>query len=372
MAKNALTLDGRLKLQPGVTKAKVDAIKVLVEDTMAGKRISRGILEETLTSSDAIFSYAHLTNLNFLPQFDRLEPTWKAIAGTRTVSDFRKPILYSMVTNWDGLEEEGVNPGLVAPIVPEGAPYPFATMAGEEALAGGITKRGFKTGFTFEAFINDSLGFIAALPGEMLRIAKDTQDYETYGALINGTTSASQLTAFTVPDGTAVLANDAVSRASLTAAIIQLSQRKINGRLVVVTGGYNLIVPVGQGIGVDFILKQILAQLVDGSYVLNIEGYNPLASITPVESQWVTGTNWYLLPKPGATVRPVLEHATLAGHEAAELRVEDTKGTYVGGGEISPFEGSFDNDSAVFRLRMLGGGILWSPFLVVWSTGAKS
>ena len=378
MALNAFTANGKIKPPVGITPRKVSAIKTLVEETMSGNRMSKGHLEEVLTSSDAIFAYTHLTNLNFLPQFLRAERTWKLIATTREVADFRPPVLYSIVTDWANLGAEGVQPGIiqpnllsgVAPIVPEGAPYPFAYMSGEEAASGRIAKRGFKTDFTFEAFINDSIGFIAALPGEMLRVALDTEEYETYGALLNGVTSTQQVQAGTTPSGAVLPVNPPISREALILAMYQLSVRYINGRQVRLTGGFNVIVPLGQALFVNYILRQLFAAVQDGSVTLNIEGYDPLASLTIIETEYVTGSNWYMVPKPGSTVRPVLDHATLIGHPIPEIRVEDNQGYYIGGTDVAPFEGSFANDSATFRMRQIGGGILWTPNLVVWSTGA--
>lgn len=376
--KNQLTLDGKLKLPPSVTGPKVAKIKELVEATMHGDRIAKGHIEELLTSSDAIFAYAHLTNVNFLPQFERADRTWELIATKREVPDFRPPVLYSIVTDWANLGAEGSNPSSVspnllsgvAPIVPEGAPYPFAYMNGEEAASGRIVKRGFKTDFTFEAFINDAIGFIAALPGEMLRVSLDTQEYEVYGALINGVTSTQQVQAGTTPDGSAVTINPIVSRSALILAIQQLGLRFINGRQVKLSGGFNLIVSIGQAIYVQYVLRQTFAAMQDGSIALTIEGYDPLAGITVIESEYVTGAAWYLIPTPGSSARPILDHATLVGHPTPELRVEETTGSYIGGAVVSPFEGNFQNDSATFRLRQIGGGILWTPNLVVWSTGA--
>lgn len=329
-----------------------------------------------MTSSDAIFNYAHLLNINVLPQYDALEPTWKQIAGTRKVSDFRPAVLYSLVSRWEGVERQGGdNPANaqwgVAPIVPEGAVYPFAYMSGEESKSGGVKKRGFKTDFTFESFINDSIGFIQALPGEILNVATETPDYETYQSLINGVAAAgvSALAGGDVPDGGTVKPNAPLSRVALIRAIYELSQRKINNRFVKVTGGYNLLVPYGQAEFVQFWLSQSIAQVTNGSLELTVSGYNPLGKVTVVESEWVTGDDWYLLPKPGATKRPVLDYGLLIGHEDPELRVENATGHLIGGGQVSPFEGSFDNDSATFRLRQIGGGILWSPELVVASNG---
>jgi hypothetical protein len=376
--KNPFTLDGRLKPAPNVTPAKVSEMKKLVDDALSGDYIATAKIKEAMTSTDAIFSFAYLTQINFIPQFARVDRTWQTIAGTRTVNDFRRPVLYSMVTNWGGpgvLGAEPANSNGVIPVVPEGAPYPYAYMNGEESKAAGISKRGFKTDFTFEAFIDDALGFISALPDEMLRVALDSEDYEIYNALVGGaTTGASGLQGGTVPDGEVVTANSPLTHNAVLRAVYELSQRKVNGRFVQVNGGYNLVVPIGQKAYAQYQIGASLFQTRTGTspQYLYTPGFTGLPDIEIVESQWVSGTNWYLIPKPGTTARPILEHLTLRGHEVPELRVENTTGVYIGGGAVSPFEGSFDNDSAVFRLRMFTGAILWSPELVVYSNGSGS
>lgn len=371
------TLDGRVKPAAGVTKAKVAAVRSLVEATLSGDRQAKGRLEEAMTTSDAIFSFGHLVNVNVLPQFERAERTWTSIAGVRSVSDFRKPVLYSMSADWsDGVLGSGT-PNHVAPVVPETAPYPYSYMSGEESATAGVVKRGFKTDFSFERFIDDAVGFIAALPQEMLRVALDTEEYEVYSALIAGAGAGQQVDGGPVPTGgTAVTANPVLSRDALIRAQIELSQRQVGGRQVRINGGYNLIVPVGQALFVNFILNQTLGAIetgTDPAFVYQVNGgYNPLANITVIESEYVTGQSWYLVPKPGTTARPVLERLQLIGHESPELRVENATGNYVGGGAVSPFEGSFSNDTATFRLRQIGNGTLWTPDLVIWSDGSGS
>ena len=377
--KNQFTLDGRLKPQPGVTERKALYMKELLDNTMKGSYSAQGLLKEAMTSSDAIFNYAHVLSINLLPQYDALEPTWKDVAGTRTVTDFRPAVLYSLVNRWTtplDAESAEVEPNAaphgIAPVVPEGGSYPYAYMSGEEAASGGIRKRGFKTDFTFEAFINDSVGFIKALPSEMLNVAVDTADYDVYNALTTGITSAQNLQGGPIPDGTVVPINSSLSRAALIRAIYELSLRKINNRYIKVTGGYNLIVPIGQSAYVKFWIGQGLVQVQDGSLELSVNGYNPLASVDVIETEWVSGTQWLLVPKPGATRRPVIDYAYLVGHESPEVRIEQNQGTYIGAASVSPFEGSFDNDSAVFRMRQIGGPILWTPALVVNSTGLNA
>lgn len=373
--KDKFTLDKRLKAPLGVTERKVQRMKHLVEATLGGSFEARGQLQEVMSSTDAIFNYAHLLNINLLPQYDALEPTWRQIAGTRTVQDFRPAVLWSLVSRWNEVERQGKDPAVnnaphgIAPIVPEGSVYPKAYMSGDESQAGGIQKRGFTTDFTFEAFINDAVGFIQALPSEMLAVASDTQDYDTYQALITGVDDTVQLQGGVTPDGATVLPNSKASRAAIIRAIYELSQRKINNRYVKVTGGYNLIVPVGQAEFVKFWLNQSIAEIQNGSLELTVTGYNPLANVDVVETEWVTGDEWYLLPKPGSTRRPVLEYGFLVGHTDPEVRIDGAQGSYVGGAGVSPFEGSFENDSTSFRMRQIGGGILWEQRLVVWSDG---
>lgn len=370
--KDKLTLDGRIKAPLGVTKAKVQAVKTLTEATMRGDRIAKGRLEESLTTSDAIFNYAQLVNINVLAQYDEEPRVWNQVAGTRSVSDFRAPTLYSLVPEWQpGVLGSGT-PRNVAPAIPEGSAYPYATLTGEESAVGGVQKRGFKVGFSFEAFINDAIGFLQAIPESMRQVALDTEEYEVFSALVTGVGDAQQLQGGDTPtSATAVPANAPFSREALTRALIELSEREVNGRRVRLTGGFNLVVPTGQGVFVNFVLNQTFAEVQDGAYVLNINGYNPLAGIRVIESEYVTGTQWFLVPQVGTTGgRPVLELLRLAGHELPELRVEGATGTYVGGATVSPFEGSFDNDTTDFRLRSVGKGVLWTPDLVVWSDGS--
>ena len=100
-----------------------------------------------------------------------------------------------------------------------------------------------------------------------------------------------------------------------------------------------------------------------------------VAGVTEViESPFVSGNAWYLVPDPGSlgAGRDVLKLHKLIGHETPELRVENVTGNYVGGGTVSPFEGSFSTDTSRFRIRQFGSGFNWFPNAVIWSTGAGS
>lgn len=373
--KDKLTLDGRLKKVPGVTPAKVKAVASLLEGHLAGDFMATAKLTEALTTSDAIFNLAQLASIQFVENYDEADRGWTGIAGTRTVPDLKPVTLYSLNRQWtDGNGESNVlSEHGAAPVIPEGTPYPYAYISGEVASGASVVKRGFKTDWTLEARINDGLAALERLPQEMLEVSLDTESADVWGALVTQKTAASTLQGGTNPDGTVVVDNAPISRAAIIRAIINLSERKINGRAIQITGGYNLVVPIGQAQFVQFILNQTVAQIADGDYLYNITGYNPLANVTPVESEWVTGSEWYLLPKPGATRRPVLERLNLRGYETPQLFAHNVTGSYVGGGTVSPFEGSFDADVITLKLRQFGGGVLWDGGAsIVYSDGAST
>lgn len=371
-----ITLDGRVRLPGGVTEAKVTAMRDLIEGTIKGDRIKAATLTESVTTSDAIFSFAHIMNLNILPKFDEAPRTWSQIADTRGISDFRPASFYTLDRKWEGGTLGDGDPHYVSPLVPETVAYPYAELRGESYEGNALVKRGFKVGFSWELFVNDTVGYVRDLPGEILRVALDTEEYEVYNALISGVGAGQQITADTNPDTTTFTKNSPLTRAALIGALAQVGARTIGGRAIGTASGYNLIVAPGQKANAEFqINNQILVGTKSGtSPVLDFSAgsYNPLSSITVIESEYVTSTAWYLVPKVGTVRRPVLELGRLIGHESPELRVSNFTGSALGGGGIGPFEGSFDNDTVDFRVRQVLKGLNWTPDAIIWSNGSGS
>ena len=81
--KNTFTLDGRLKPGAFVTEAKVRKVKDLFERHLSGDRVASATLQEALTTSDAIFSFAYLTNANFIPDYDEAPSTCFRLSAVR-------------------------------------------------------------------------------------------------------------------------------------------------------------------------------------------------------------------------------------------------------------------------------------------------
>lgn len=369
--KDQFTLDGRIKpANHLVTRTKVAEADRLLQAAFRGDKISAGKLAEVHTTSDLKFNIAHLVTAIALPQFDDAVRTWNQVAGVRVVPDFGPVRLQSLFGDLTGAGvagagTQGISGGL--PSIPETAPYPYVTVTGQEAFYAKLGKLGAKFGFTWESSVNDVVGFFEQIPGELVQLALDSEEREVYEALINGTTN--ELASQTLPDGTVTDPNAAISPEAIWAAILQLQNVSINGRKVGRASGYNVVVAAGTGDYVNYALNRNIIQIVDGNVVYGPGDRSALNNVTVVESTYVTGTNWYVLPKPGAIRRPVLELLRLRGYEAPELRVHGDTGSYVGGAAVSPFEGNFDNDTVDYRIRYVAGGVMWSSAYALKSDG---
>lgn len=377
--KNPYTLDGRLKFGAGVSQRKVEEAHKLVDQMMGGDRIAEGKIKEAFVStSDFALNFAQLVNATVLPELDdQIGLIGSTLSTTRTVSDFRAPYLYTLNQSWNpGVVGDGqVNEPLdTLPVVPEGTVYPEAFFKGELIENTGARKHGLRTGITWEALINDTLGMVQQVPGAFRNLATNTIERDLMTTLFSGVGVDQQLDAGTSVDGTQVPANAPLSRASLAVAMTQAKNQVKASYKGTVAGGFNVLVAVGQKEQAEWIINNLtLTSIQDGAQTLTVSGGNPLAGLTVIESVYITSpTAWFLVPKTGTTQRPVLERLTLAGHEQAELRISNFTGNYIGGSTVPPFEGSFNNDSADWRVRLVTGSVLWSPDAIVWSTGAPT
>lgn len=127
--KDNFTLDGRLRPGLGVTPKKVAAVKELFEARNSGDFMADAKLKEALTTSDAIFNFAHFANINFLPNYDDAPRVWRDIAGVRETPDLKPVTLYSLNRSWSNGDGEssvlgGGNPN-VAPVIPRRYPVPI-------------------------------------------------------------------------------------------------------------------------------------------------------------------------------------------------------------------------------------------------------
>lgn len=357
--KDKFTLDGTVMPPKGVTPDSVAKVAQLVAAGKRGNYVAEAQLKESLMSGVLASSVAHFINVITIPQLpeDKDRPVAK-LAGFRTVPDFRPATLFSV---FGKLEGPGIDSTGAASRIPQGTPYPEATISGQESAYSKLAKRGLRVNWDFEDFINDTVGVLDGIPSELQEVALQTEWAEVGEAIVKATNG---LPSVTLPDGTVVPINAAISANAIFAAIQALGARTVNGRKIGTRSGYNVVVPTGQKVFVDYMIRQALNIMYvlpgsSGGAVMPPPDNSALLTVDVIEHEAVTGTNWYLYPKPGAYNRPVIDLLRLRGYETPQIRVKTEGGDGF----------SFDADTAAMRLRLVTGGALWFQEAVVHSKG---
>jgi len=358
--KDKFNLDGLVMPPKGVTRESVSKVSKMIAEGKSGSYVAEAQLKESLMSGDLAASVAHFINIITIPQLpvDKDRPVSK-LAGFRTVPDFRPATLFSVFGKLGG---PGVTEDGAAPRVPQGTPFPVATISGQESAYSKLAKRGTRVNWDFEDFINDTVGVLDGIPSELQEIALQTEWSEVGEALITATTASGSVT---LPDGTTVATNSPASADGIFAAMQALANRKVNGSKIGTLSKYVMVVPVGQKPFVDYKIRMalgitaILPASTGGAVTIGPDN-SALATVEVFEHEAVTGTKWYLLPAPGAYRRPVLDVLRLRGYETPQIRVKTEGGDGF----------SFDSDSASMRLRLVTGAALWDKTPVVYSAGA--
>jgi hypothetical protein len=379
-----LSAGGKLTVNPHVTPEKVVKMSEMIKDAKKGGfegEKARIALKETLSTSDAPFSFAHTINLRNLPQYEEQVPNFAPIVQTQTVVDFNIATFYNLTFNQAGLEfGEDNNGQRIAPRVGELDTYQYAFGYTQESTGVAVQKRGFKVGLSLEQAVNDVYGTINRLPGDMLNVGVKTEEYVVHRALVNGVTNTQQLAAGTdYVTGTTVAANNDLTPAAIRVALAQLAARvDSNGYRIPLASSYYLVVPLGQADAINWMIDQAraLATIQDGNLVYRKAGSDPLGRIAGIiEDEWITDLDsWYMVPAAGTTDRPALLQLELAGYTSPEVYVDNFSGSPVAGGASgSPFKAfSFNNDSVDFKFRQFTNAAVFAANLIIWSDGSGS
>lgn len=361
---NKFNLDGVAMPPKGVTPESVKKVATLVAEAKRGSFVAEAQLKESMMTGVLASSVAHFINLITIPQLPEVKdrPVAK-LASFESVPDFRPATLYGIFGSLTG---PGVEDDGAAAIVPQGTPFPEVTISGVESAYGKLKKRGARINWDFEDFINDTVGVLDKMPGQLRDIALETEWQEVGDALIKATTKSG---AVTLPDGRVIPTDGKATADGIMAAIQALSVRTVNGttRKIGTLSGYKVVVAVGQKVFVDYAIRQALGIMYvlpgsTGGAVRPAPDNSILANVEVIEHSKVTGTNWYLVPNPGSYSRPSLSVLRLRGYEEPQIRVRTEGGDGF----------SFDADTAAMRLRLVVGGALWFQESIVYSAGTAT
>jgi len=344
----------------------VEAAKLWRDYTQGNLRESRRALlklQETISTSDLPYLLGGVLDRELLTQYQAAPQIWDQFATRTTVRDFRTKNLIDLIGGRSILQPVGQHTEYPRDSVSD-AQYPLT-----------VAKRGKITSITWEDIVNDDLDALRRLPENQAQSARDTEDYLATSQLV--TASGANTTFFASGNGNAPTAL-ALDATNLAAAITAVTSRKDADGKPIVAPSLKLMVPPALQIPALAILNALEIDATDsGSKVVKSTNYLK-GLVTLVVNPWLTviatdnkaATRWFLLPDPKSTSRPALALGFLRGHETPDLRVKADTGTRVGGGAISPEEGSFELDEIEYRVRHVVGGATVDPIATYCSNGS--
>lgn len=390
-----------LKLVESKTASYLETSKAgrsLVTDlgkAMKGNHMAVARLKEAIASQDFPMLFGQVTQLALQGQYARLPQQWTAFSSRYTASNLKK----QRVMDWNATFNQlpAINGGeerhsFALPRIPELTEYPTFSLE-SRGHEWGLNKYGARFPFSFEAFINDEFQVIQDMPNEMAAMGRDTEDVLTTGVLATSTGpnpdyfNASWDFGSLAAMGNIMAGNPALSVEALEQAMQEIGLRRVNDRPVRVQNWVLVVSPANEITANEIaaIANQEIVQgdPTTGRQVRFTRTNQARGRFTVQVNQWLplidtsenSATTWYLVPSGGTTgTRRAIVTSFLAGHEAPELRINNDTGSNVGGGDISPFEGSFSHDDVQYRVRHFVGaaGIDPSPSMVSLGTNEDS
>lgn len=367
-------------------------------EALAGDRLAQARLKEAITSDQLAPMFVAAANVRFQEYFDSYNTLWGNIATKELLTDFRPASLLSLKP--DSTTAPINNGGYKHPIgtlphVPELTPYPTMSYQAEGAFIT-TSKHGARIQFSFESFINDEWNVIARFPKDAATLAARTEDLLVLLQIFDPATKSLREDVFnadnktkadftTVPGeftggtpaagGVSGVVNAPLSFDAIVAARYQALATIRDGHSTYVPEGFVLVTnPALAEVAKNYtLINEIRTQVGKRTEIKA----NPLKGLEVLSSDLISVVGgekaWVLLPKGGrANGKTVLAKTGMLGREAPELRIHNKTGQMLGGGDVNPYEGSFDNDDVEIRIRQIAGAGLVRYDGVIGSTGLSS
>lgn len=357
---------------------RVDQITDWLAAARQGNYVAQAQLKEAISTSDFPVIFADIKDAQTLAKYNEVKEQafWNKIARRITVPNF----LPQSFRDW-GFESDNENilaanggrrtrPGSL-PNVPEGTEYPataFKLYTSQEQLE--IRKAGARVPFTFEAIINDQWDLVDSLPDFLVQTAIDSEDIEVTDLLTDGdgpnseyfTADRGNLLKFgTNTDGTAALSRDTLKAALWQADSFYADAAKTRP---VRFQKFAVVIPRALEELANDLLNTPKQFLVQDGNLQYTDTFSYGKNFEFVVDPWLDtldathgDTSWYVVPFAGQGQRVSLGLGFLQNHDRPELRVHNDTGVYLGGGAVSPREGSFLNDTWQLRIRHIYGGV---------------
>lgn len=342
------------RANPAYRRALLEA-KALLTDAWAGDKLATQRVNEAVTTSDLFKSAAgEVLDTMMLAAYDTHEPQWQKIAARTTLRNFKPKRLRELIGSTATLAR-----------VPEHTNYPQADYdLAERQIA--VAKFGEAFGYTFEARINDEIGELEAVPGGWALKARYTEDDNVISQLANPLTGAPNTGFFNA--GNENIGSGLLTADNLQAAITTVTTKRDKSGRVLRAPALQLVVGPALQFTAERVLNtsEIRTTEADGSVTIRSNPFNGKVTLTVLSG--LVGTAWFVIPVASAP-RPAFYSGFLAGYETPDLRVKRDQGSRMGGGDIDPGDGSFDDDTVYYRCRHIHGASGGDPKFTYASDG---
>ena len=339
---------------PRLRRAMLEA-RSLLQSAWGGDKRARLTLNEAITTSDLFKSAAGaVLDREMLNAYQTAAPDWSGYAALTKLKDFKPKTLTELAIASGPLTK-----------VPEHTNYPIGSGDAKERQIS-VGKFGEQYGYTFEARVNDDINELEVIPGTWAARARATEASQALSQLVNtltGTPNTGMFSAANQNIWTGALTADNL-QAMITA--LRSTRRDKDGNLLVAPELQLVVGPALQFVAQRILNTQEL-RVVSGQ-VTTIES-NPFAGIKLTVLPDLVGAAWFVLPVPKQGTKNAIFVGKLVGYETPDLRAKADQGISLGGGSISPREGSFDDDTVWFRVRHICGAAQGDPTFAGASDG---
>lgn len=354
-----------------ISEALMGRAQDFLEAMFAGRK-DRHQIKEAFSTSDFTLAAFAVIDTKMMEKYDDLPSVWREYTDVVTVNDFRPQRL---LLKW--FETIGLK------LVPELTEYPEGGGKGHDTNWINVAKYGLRDAVSWESSINNTaIDEIEAMPTKYANAVKETEAVNALANLLNIDPKTNLASGFNTGFFKAANGN-APSTMKFNADNVDnvldaLNQKVPKGNeKVVVPPEFQIVIPKALERQAQRILNLREIRITEGTQekvydnYLKTMDYTVEPMLDAILNTASKATTWFVVPKPGAR-RPASFAAFLRGYEAPDMRYKANAGQRLGGGDISPLEGSFDVDDIQTRVRHVLGHQNGDPTYTFASDGTAA
>ncbi len=352
-----------------ISEALADKAQDFLEAMFAGRKSRHQIAEAFSTDSFTLAVFAAI-DTKVMDTYQELPSVWRQYTDVMTVPDFRPTRL---LTKW--FETLGLK------LVPELTEYPTGGGVDHSVNWINVAKYGLRDAVSWESTINDTaIDEIESMPTKYANAAAETESINAIANLLNvdpktNLASGFNTAFFKAGNGNAPVTTP-LTADNLDAVLDEMSRRvPANKKKIVVPPDMQVVIPKALERQMKRILNLREIRKANGTDTDVYDNYLQASDyvVEPMLDAILTSANkattWFVLPKTGSR-QPASFAAFLRGYESPDMRYKSAAGQRLGGGDISPLEGSFEIDDIQTRVRHIVGHQNGDPTFTFASDGS--